>query len=213
MITFIRDSKVVKWIIYIFIAIMGLGIIGSLLNPYFEHKTQTMLNNLKVNFDYQIEKSISENKYNNLIEKLITEKEFEQAIQLTINMINKYPEDKAIYKNQMGRIYFLEGDITLSIVNYNESIKICDTLYEAYINRGISNLEINNVDEAIKDFKFVSTKRYDSFYLLGEAYEKKGKILDAIISYINYSKYYTKDENVKLKIDSLRRLRLIKNAL
>ena len=200
----IHNSKIIKWVIFVFIGLIIIGFVSNLIRTYYEQKNRMIINNFKVYVQKEFYKSASYPAFNYCIDSLLISRQYDQAIKLTKIRIENYPEDKPLLVNTIGYIYFEKGDISSAINTYSKAIEICDTLLVAYQNRGWAYLQINKIDLAIKDFIMASKLDIQSLCLLGLALEKKGYYSEAIKSYSTYLKYYPKDDEIRLKMDTLR---------
>lgn len=96
---------------------------------------------------------------------------------------------------ELAREYVLMGndclqeamDYTPAIANYNKAISLCDDFVPAWYGKGLTLMEIGNINSAIDSFKKVvelDNTNYNAPFQLGNIYMNQGELYDALNWYL-----------------------------
>lgn len=91
-----------------------------------------------------------------------------------------------------------KGDLETAIVHYHEFLKIFPGHFDSNLNLGqvYLNSKINDIEKAIHHLRAaiaVDQNAAEAYFSLGFAYQKKGKLNDAIYYYNHYLNFFSED--------------------
>ncbi|MDB4903240.1 MAG: hypothetical protein JWQ63_2521 [Mucilaginibacter sp.] len=197
-------TKTVRYIVYFLLGIIVIWSLNEMLSSYYSMKADISFQNLKKSIKEQNQKNKDDSIFYVKIDSLLSLKKYDDAIGGLEKRAKLFPREKSIFMVQIGNIYKLKGDLNLAFNSYNEAIIIDTVNVNAYIKRGEINLQLNKLDDAIKDYKKAASENFDYYYFLGVLQERKGLLKDAESSIDSCLTYYPKSKMCRLKLDSLK---------
>lgn len=158
----------------------------------------------------------------------LKEKEFDQAIRLFGEAIDKKKDYSDAYNNR-GIAYQKKQILDKALADFNDAIKFDPKFWEAYYNRAETNFLLGNGKEALPDLAFITKTYQDSSYyhvLVGDVKNLNGDASGAISSYekaillnpknaeayVNHGSIYYQDKKYEIaKKDFLQALKINPN--
>ncbi len=158
----------------------------------------------------------------------LKEKEFDQAIRLFGEAIDKKKDYSDAYNNR-GIAYQKKQILDKALTDFNDAIKFDPKFWEAYYNRAETNFLLGNGKDALPDLAFITKTYQDSSYyhvLVGDVKNLNGDASGAISSYekaillnpknaeayVNHGSIYYQDKKYEIaKEDFLQALKINSN--
>lgn len=111
-----------------------------------------------------------------------------------------------ILRTELGKLYFLSGDIEKAEESFSKAIEVKPDYFEAFFEMGRLYLDDNQIDKAIVQLEIaiqIFPEHSNSLYFLGLAYQEKGQISKALTYYNRVLELNPGDADVISKISSL----------
>jgi len=111
-----------------------------------------------------------------------------------------------ILRTELGKLYFLSGDIKKAEESFNKAIEVKPDYFEAFFEMGRLYLNDNQIDKAIAQFETaiqIFPDHSNSLYFLGLAYQENGQTSKALTYYNRVLELNPGDADVISKISSL----------
>lgn len=175
------------------------------MTAYFQYQSFKSHNDLTEYARKQEQKILNENKFYSQVDSLVNLEQFDNAINLLEKQILNSPVDKEYFLLEIGNIYYEKGDLDSALLKYSEAINTSKIYIKAYVNRGWVLFEKNQLDSAIKDFKFAAERNFDFYYDLAIAQEKKGLFKESLNSFNIFIQHYPDNEECISGIERLKR--------
>ena len=106
----------------------------------------------------------------------------ERAIELLRRAINTDPENEAGYYN-LGNYYARQRDLKTALRNYDRVLEISPASAEAAVEKGRILIELGRPESAVETLNRAlesNSTLFDAYFVLSSAYEKMGRIKEAI---------------------------------